>query len=105
MTTRTTTIEQAAPRARGLLAATAFTLAVLAGVAAWQLRPVGEAAAPTPAVAVASHGNRAPIGGLAELYAEERARVAAEAGQRVLGGLAELYRDQAMSRIAADETQ
>ena len=97
MTTHTTTIQAHTKGMRALIGATAATLAVLGGALLWQVQPTSETAAPraTTTSSRTSEGV-APLGGLAELYREQREAAAATATARVTtrGGLAELYGEQ-----------
>lgn len=97
MTTQTTTIRASSSGMRALIGAAAAGLAVLGGALLWQARPASE---PAPPAAITTIGRTsegaAPLGGLAERYAEEQAAArAAVARLERMGGMAELYRDQA----------
>ena len=97
MTTQTTTIRTSSSGMRALIGATAASLAVLGGALLWQARPASETASPAATVSTMNEGV-APMGGLAEQYRDEQR--AQEARVTTEGGMAELYAQQRADRFA-----
>ena len=102
MTTQTTTFQTSTKSMRAFIGAAAATLAVLGGALLWQARPTSETVAPVASTTVSTvNEGIAPMGGMAELYAEQETDMRANVERESrLGGMAELYREQA--RVHAD---
>lgn len=89
MTTRTTSIQPAKQGLFTLIGATAASLAVIGGVAVWQVR--------------STSGTATLRGGLSEFYAE-RAAALISAPALTIGGMAELYAERATAASVAPVT-
>jgi hypothetical protein len=100
MTSQTTTIQSRTTGLRTLLGAAAASLVLVGGALLWQARPASESGAiTTTGVSSITSDGVAPLGGMAELYAEQQAAAQAEAVlQERIGGMAELYRAQELAR-------